>query len=286
MRISPRARQRSAMPEGPEIRRAADRLARALGRDAAVRVQFAFDHLKGFEATLNAAPIRAFETRGKALLTRFANGWTVYSHNQLYGRWQVAKPGERPATTRQLRLAIDGERASLLLYSASDIEVLRDDALADHPFLAKLGPDLLSEKPSVAQLIERLQSPRFCGRALGALLLDQSFVAGLGNYLRAEVLFRARIAPDARAKSLSATARECLAHEILATTVQAYRHRSITNDLDRADALKRDGYRFEQYRFHVFDRAGLDCYTCGDTIVRTVSGGRRMYHCPTCQATP
>ncbi|HEX7380809.1 MAG TPA: DNA-formamidopyrimidine glycosylase family protein, partial [Nevskiaceae bacterium] len=113
------------MPEGPEIHRTADRLAAAIVGAPLVRVEFAFPKLKPFEAQLRRHVVTSISARGKALLTAFDNGWTMYSHNQLYGVWKVAKSGERPATARSLRVALETARAAALLYSASDVEMWR-----------------------------------------------------------------------------------------------------------------------------------------------------------------
>ncbi len=134
------------MPEGPEIRLAADRLARVLLKQKATRVRFAFGHLHPFENVLTGRTVTAIETRGKAMLTFFDDEWVIYSHNQLYGRWYIADAGKRPDVTRQLRLTIETQQKAALLYSASDIDVLQKSELKSHPFLAKIGPDILSEQ--------------------------------------------------------------------------------------------------------------------------------------------
>ena len=97
------------MPEGPEIRIAADRIERALAGRIARSVRFAFPHLQRFEPALEEEEVVRVETRGKAMLTVFANGLAVYSHNQLYGRWHVGATSVRPATRRTLRLAIEND---------------------------------------------------------------------------------------------------------------------------------------------------------------------------------
>ena len=181
------------MPEGPEIRREADRLARVLVDRPCEEVWFAFAHLQTWGSILTGCRVRGVEPRGKALLTRFDGGVNVYSHNQLYGRWYVVPRGREPTTNRQLRFAMHTATHSALLYSASEIEVLRDDELAGHAFLQKLGPDVLRAEVTPGDVTARLRSRRFAGRSLGALLLDQSFVCGLGNYLRSEILFVARL---------------------------------------------------------------------------------------------
>jgi endonuclease VIII len=64
------------------------------------------------------------------MLIRFDNGYTIYSHIQLYRKWYI----RNPKTNRQLRLA--NENKSALLYSAFDIEVLRDEEVPGHPFVS------------------------------------------------------------------------------------------------------------------------------------------------------
>ncbi|TDE56056.1 DNA-formamidopyrimidine glycosylase family protein, partial [Salmonella enterica] len=128
------------MPEGPEIRRAADKLEAAVADKPLTHVWFAFPELKAFEAPLTGARVERFETRGKALLTHFSCGLTLYSHNQLYGVWRVVKAGETPQTTRSLRVRLETEDAAVLLYSASEIEMLDADGVAAHAFLQRVGP--------------------------------------------------------------------------------------------------------------------------------------------------
>ncbi len=111
------------MPEGPEIRRAADKLAAAVIDQPLTAVDFAFPQLKHYRQRLIGERIVAIEPRGKALLTHFSNGLTMYSHNQLYGVWKVAAAGETPETKRDLRVRLETARSAILLYSASDITV-------------------------------------------------------------------------------------------------------------------------------------------------------------------
>ncbi|MDP4770378.1 MAG: endonuclease VIII, partial [OM182 bacterium] len=106
------------MPEGPEIRRAADKIAKVLEGKTVNSIEFAFPHLKPFESDLRSREVTALETRGKALLTHFDNGLSIYSHNQLYGRWYIVKQGTLPKTNRSLRLALHTATHSALLYSA------------------------------------------------------------------------------------------------------------------------------------------------------------------------
>lgn len=272
------------MPEGPEIRRAADQLASALAGRVAKEVWFAFDHLKRYESLLSGVEITAVTSRGKAILTRFKNDYTIYSHNQLYGKWRVRKPYNLLDTNWQLRLAIHNDKKSALLYSASDIEVWRGAELDEHPFLRRLGPDLLDEATTVGQVEARFVDKRFRRRRLTSLLLDQGFLAGLGNYLRSEVLFVARVHPSLRPIDCTSKQLSALANAALALARQSYRTKGVTNDLKLVEALKAAGQPFRAYRFWVFGRDGRPCRVCRTPIVREELGGRRLYYCPSCQA--
>ena len=272
------------MPEGPEIRLAADEVENALVPRRTTRVEFAFPELQRFESQLQGRCVTEVATRGKAILTHFDNDLVIYSHNQLYGRWYVAKKGQYPDTGRQLRLAIHNDHYSAFLYSASAIEVWQKSELTRHPFLARLGPDLLSEGADVETIVERMDSTRFRQRQLAGLLLDQGFLAGLGNYLRAEILTHAGLHPSLKPAHCDAQQLRKLARVIIGLTQRAYRTRGIINPPKLVARLKRQGLTArEQYRFNSYGRAGEPCHFCGTVIECSNAGGRKMYFCPGCQ---
>jgi endonuclease-8 len=271
------------MPEGPEIRREADRIAKVLEGHVARKVRFAFDDLRGWQRRLQGRTIRAVEPRGKALLTRFDGGVQIYSHNQLYGRWYVTRTGSTPATHRSLRLAVHTDAGTAWLYSASDIEVLRDAELDAHPYLAKLGPDVLDRDVRPEHVLARLQDDRFARRGLGGLLLDQGFLGGIGNYLRSEILFVAGIDPGRRPADLDDGERRALARAALGVSRRAYRTRGITTDATLARRLRDEGWPRRAYRHLVFGRDGEPCHRCGTDVERRTVAGRRLYACSTCQ---
>ena len=271
------------MPEGPEIRRAADAIESAIGGRKATRVSFAFAHLKRFEGRLRDRRVKRVETRGKAMLIHFEGGLSIYSHNQLYGRWFVRKAGSLPKTKRSLRLAIHNDERSALLYSASEIDVLETKKLADHPFLAKLGPDVLDPELTESKLATHMADRRFARRQLHALLLDQGFIAGIGNYLRSEVLFEAGLHPVRRPGELSRSELRRLARAVLRISKRSYRTGGITNDERRAKRLKNGGMPRPDYRHHVFTRGGRECWSCSTKIIGQRLASRSIFHCPRCQ---
>ena len=198
------------MPEGPEIRRAADKVAKAIAGHTIESVELAFPSLQGNEALFNGHQVNEIATRGKAMLTRLSSGWTVYSHNQLYGRWTVNLKTTDPKSNRSLRLAITAGRHTARLWSATDIELIPTEDESKHPFIAGLGPDVLDPDTSVEVISEQLLSSRCAGRKAASLMLDQGAFAGLGNYLRSEILFVAGVHPDDRPRDLDEASIACL----------------------------------------------------------------------------
>lgn len=275
------------MPEGPEIRIAADKIQRAIRPRPTTGVFFAFDHLKPFESELTGCRVTEVETRGKAMLTHFDNGLSVYSHNQLYGKWMVRKAHDYPETNRQLRFAIHNEKKSALLYSASDIQILSSpQEIETHPFLSKLGPDVLKKGLTPETLLAHLQSKKHSRRRLSTLYLDQHFLAGIGNYLRSEILFVARLHPQLRPIDCTEKQLYQLAKASIEISYQSYKYKGVTNDLDLANRLKADGLRYRDYRYWVFGRVNKPCYICATPIVKEMINNRRIYYCPTCQPSP
>jgi endonuclease-8 len=272
------------MPEGPEIRRSADAIAQVLAGRKLIQVHFAFARLQRYQPELEGRRVRAVEPRGKAMLVHMEKGLSLYSHNQLYGEWAVFA-GDPPDTHLQQRVLMRTRAGVAVLYSASEIEVLPTEELAHHRYLARLGPDLLAAEMTAADALAQIREGRFAGRALAGLLLDQGFLAGLGNYLRSEILFAARLHPDLRPRDLEPAQLRTLAAKAVQITRRAYRTAGVTNNAQLARRLRAGGAAFEQYRYAVFERTGLPCYTCGTPIVR-IARGRSLFYCPRCQARP
>ncbi|MCY1699973.1 endonuclease VIII [Lelliottia sp. SL45] len=262
------------MPEGPEIRRAADSLEAAIKGKPLTDAWFAFPQLKPYETQLIGQTVTHIETRGKALLTHFSHNLTLYSHNQLYGVWRVINVGEQPQTNRVLRVRLQTAEKAILLYSASDIEMLTPEQLLTHPFLQRVGPDVLDMRLTAETVKTRLLSPAFRNRQFSGLLLDQAFLAGLGNYLRVEILWEVGLAGQRKASQLNERQLDALSHALLEIPRLSYNTRGVVDDKKHHGAL---------FRFKVFHREGKPCERCGGAIERTMLSSRPFYWCPACQ---
>jgi formamidopyrimidine-DNA glycosylase len=136
-----------------------------------------------------------------------------------------------------------------------------------------LGPEPLSEDFTAQVLYESLQSRH---RQLKPLLLDQSFLAGLGNIYTDEVLHKARLHPLAASDSVDRKQAQALWEAIREVLEEGIRR-----DGASIDWVYRGG-EFQNY-FKVYDRAGQPCPNCGTVIVRLVIGQRGTHVCPDCQ---
>lgn len=272
------------MPEGPEIKRAADAVAAAIEGRRLTRVELAYPPLAEYEEQWPGLRVEQVRSRGKALLIRLSNREILYSHNQLYGRWFIRQPGNYPKTNRQLRVALETDHKVALLYSATEIEVLRPDHLSEHTYLASLGPDILDPGFGPQPLRRRLLAPPFRRRQLAALYLDQGFLAGPGNYLRSEILFLARLHPGTRPEQLNSGQRARLAELTIKVAEHAYQTKGRTTADSLMEKLKAAGHQRRDWRFYVYGRGGEACHRCASQVAVKKMAGRDLFFCPRCQA--
>ena len=275
------------MPEGPEIRREARALARVLVDKPLVRVEYRVPRLARRARTLRDARVTYVTSHGKAMLIAWSNGLTHYSHNQLYGEWRVVGAKQVPRLLDErapsVRVLIQTASHAALLLSATQIELLTASELAEQPYLAKLGPDVLDPATTVSIVTSRLRHSAFARRSLAALLLDQRFLAGLGNYLRSDILHATGIRHDVRPADLPDETLDRLARAILRLPRQSLRLAGTTNDPVLVRKLAAAGVDRSRRRFQVYGRTGLGCWTCDAPIRRVDVGGRGIYFCPRCQ---
>lgn len=268
------------MPEGPEIRRAAQAVHHAVA-GLPLRLTLAHPKLLPMAHALQGAVVESVSARSKAMLTCFSTGDVLYSHNQLYGEWVVGRPDE-PLLGRAIRLVLDTGALRAVLYSATDLAWLRRGHESQHPYLASLGPEVLDDRTSVRQIAARLAM--FPRRRMADALLDQRVLAGLGNYLRSEIAFAARLNPWRRLGELTDAERHRLASAVHQITHRSFRTGGVCVPTALYRAQRTAGDSFEAARFYVFDRAQQPCRACGASIERAMLGGRKLFVCVACQA--
>ena len=271
------------MPEGPEIHRAANNIRNAIEGQIITHVECPYATIRGQEHRFLGKEVIRVKARSKAMLIHIGDD-VLYSHNQLYGRWTVRKVSSKERkTNRSLRIKLQTETHIACLWSATDIELLEPWEIEQHPYIARLGPDVADEDVELSSVLEQVKNKKFGGRQLCHLLLDQSFLAGVGNYLRSEILFHAGLNPPRKLNSLTSEEQLQFAESAISTTRLAYVQRGVTVDKDLYDLLREQGMSRGQARHYVFTRDGLNCHQCQRLISHTRLSGRRLDYCQSCQ---
>jgi endonuclease VIII len=184
---------------------------------------------------------------------------------------------EPPPPTAGTRLAMSTVGTTVRLAGPSACELLEPDD--ESRLRARLGPDPLRRDADPEQAWRALRRRR---APLGAVLLDQRVVAGVGNVFRAEALFACGIAPSRAAATLD---REDFEH-LWATLVTMLRHGVRTGRIVTVDPHEAGMPRGRMRRddpHYVYRREGLPCRRCGTPVAAADLAARRIFWCPKCQ---
>lgn len=217
--------------------------------------------------------------RGKWLSVRLDDGSYLLAHLGMTGQMVVAPASEPRQTHTHFVLSLNDGATELRFRDPrrfGSLEWLADEAALRARFEESgLGPEPFGVRPSYWR--EALLGT---SRAIKAVLLDQSVVAGVGNIYADEALFRARIHPARRSTALSPREMEALRRAVEAVLTDAISRRGSTiRDYIGGSGL-RGGYQDE---FAVYGRGGLPCPRCGAAIISARVGGRSSHFCPACQ---
>ena len=272
------------MPEGDTLFRTAAVLREALAGREVTAARGRPDGVK-LGMTVGSR-VNGVAARGKHLLIEFSNGLTLHTHLRMHGSWHRYRPAERWRRTPARAVAvIEVADAVAVCFDAPTVELLDTRAVALHPALSALGPDLLATAPDLEGAFHRLREPPRAALTLGEALLDQTAQAGLGNVYRSEVCFIDRLDPfapverfaDARLRRALETSRRL----IVANRMTPDR----TTTPDALGGAPGSGGPHRGPKRYVYGRTGRPCLRCGTPIRSRVAGElpRRAYWCPSCQ---
>ncbi|ASK66708.1 DNA glycosylase [Brachybacterium avium] len=324
------------MPEGHTVHRLAAAFERAFGGQ---RVRTSSPQGRFWEAVqLDGMVLLGAEAVGKHLFLPFAPAEDVdpaapvvrhvHIHLGLYGSWTFAgdpgfadahaigaprlRMGEQeeqldgaggvdwrrlvPRPTVRLRIA--GTRGLADLTGPTACEIL--DADGRQAVLDRLGPDPLRPDPERRERRRFVEAVQRSRTTIGALLMNQKIVAGIGNIYRAELLFRARLDPLVPGKDLSTGMLEEMWEDLVALMTYGARtgrivttqpeHREIeARIIERSRGTRQNGDEDpdvvpREESFYVYHRQTLPCRLCS-TIVRSADlAARTVFWCPRCQS--
>lgn len=269
------------MPEGPEIHRLRDRIAEHIQGETIRSVEMGPSSQQQHISTLVGLQVREVRAHGKSITFEFSDGWSMFTHTMLYGKWYVYPLGQGPEGNKKVGVIMNFDAWSAQLYSTGRIEVLRTDDVADHAFLRKLGPDVIDPSTTTDDIF-RLVS-RKGNEEIGALLLNQSFFAGVGNYLRTEALWLAGLRPERTVNSLSEQELRNLIDHTLAVTRRCYHSKGFTPDDAHIERYRAEGKERAWLKRWIYTHAGEPCPVCSTTIEEQRYKKRRLFYCPSCQ---
>lgn len=291
------------MPEGPEVRKYADALDAVL-KDKRLtfftaRTVNAKAWLKENSSRIQGLRVTRVFSRGKHLIGLIDPNFYFHSHLMMWGRWQtfVPEPPEEIDRRERARIVVNGGAA--ILYSAPIFNVGEGDPFKQIEHLRTLGPDVLpySGRFDEEEFRRRLLNRKYRRTTIGAALLNQEIVAGLGNYLRAEVLFACKINPWKTVNQLNANELSCLLRAVPKLSRRSYISGATARRIDRERMKGEPSLVYQPGREYgtrhmVFRRTNLPCLRCGHAIkqLRQVTHSigdeerdRIVYFCSKCQ---
>ncbi|MCT1558473.1 Fpg/Nei family DNA glycosylase [Helcobacillus massiliensis] len=309
------------MPEGHSIHRLARAITAAFG-DTRVRLSSPQGRFAEEAAQLDGWHLHPADAFGKHLFLPFSPDADtdptlfVHIHLGLYGSWTFA--GDADFATahaigaprnriheegtdwrliqpgQNVRLRITGHHGLADLTGPNQCRIV--DSAGRAEVTARLGPDPLRADADPDVFVDVVKRSR---TTIGALLMNQQVVAGIGNIYRAELLFRARLDPTVPGRDLSRPAIRAIwddlvplirygrrtgrivttqpEHRAIHAAIQERSAPTYQNDDDHPDAVPREE------SFYVYHRQNLPCRICDATIRTAMMQGRTVFWCPRCQ---
>ena len=262
------------MPEGNEVHRYRDRQT-ALYEGKTVHADSPTGRFADAGA-LDGRKLRAIMAHGKHLGYDFGKDLILHVHLGRFGDFTEGKmPLPEPKGALRLRLWTKTDWLELRgptdcsLYSQAKWETLLD----------RLGPDPLNQDADPAPAMEAITRRK---TPIGALLMDQAVIAGIGNIYRAELLYRARISPFRPGQKVLPKELSALWRDAVTLMPDGMVDRRIVTTRPK-DRPHRNGVAERGEVHYVYKRAKKPCFVCGMTVQSEEMAGRTLYWCPECQ---
>lgn len=259
-----------AMPEGHIIHRLAREIRSTFGTSA-VRASSPQGRFASGAAMIDGETLHRSDAWGKYLFVEFTGSHILHIHLGLIGKLR-RRPTPPPPPTDTVRLRLEGAGATWDLTGPARCELItpaeRDE------IVATLGPDPLRRGSRLDGMRTRIRASQ---TPIGALLLDQRVVAGIGNVYRAEILFRCGIDPRRPGSSLSDEELDAIWDDAVnLMRIGTRLGRIVTTE--PAEIGRTPGRMRDDERLYVYHRE--HCRRCGTAIETATLGGRRIQFCP------
>lgn len=237
---------------------------------------------KTFSRVLSGRTIEDISRRGKNILINLSGGVTLWSHLKMTGRFLFV-PNSSPVQKHDLAVfdfeKSKGDSENHLRFNDTRrfgrLRLYRTREVQSQKGLKELGPEPLEISPE--EFIRLFRSTK---RMVKPALLDQSFLAGIGNIYADESLFYSRIHPKKRTDKISTKKLLELHKHIKKILNKAINH--MGTSVDSYQGVNGQPGSFQKY-LKAYDREGKPCIFCGHKIVREKIGSRSAHYCPRCQ---
>jgi formamidopyrimidine-DNA glycosylase len=239
---------------------------------------------KHFIGKLEGRKVTSVERRGKYLLVRLEGGDVLVVHLGMSGQLLKAKGGPKDPAPKHTHVVVTFTQGGALRFvdprTFGELFVTTPDELEEQvPELAHLGFDPLSDQMSWNRFGDLLHARK---TKLKPLLMDQRFVAGLGNIYSDEILWAAGLRYDRSSDRLTSQEVRRLWRAMIETLQDAVKHRgSSLSDEQYVDLYGKMGEYQKEHK--VYDREGQACRRCRSTIAKVKVNGRSSFLCPQCQ---
>ena len=242
-----------------------------------------------FERDIRGHTIESIDRRAKLLVVQLSGGLALTIHLKMTGQLFVV-PADTPedpylrlvlafSDGRELRFRDIRKFGRVGLYGRDPATGELVSEVGGTAVLGGFGPEPLDPSFGLRQFRQRIRARK--GR-LKPLLLDQAFIAGIGNIYADEALWAARLHPLRSAASLRPADERRLYEAIRLILAEAIERRGSSID----DYTAPDGDGEMQERLNVYQRTGEPCPRCGRRIRRIVIGARATHLCSWCQRMP
>jgi len=271
------------MPELPEVQTIVNELSKEIKGKKIVRLEVLEPKMvKGDVKRLEGLVVEEVRRRAKLIIVDLSDDYHLLFHLKLTGQLLYYREKKKQDDAEPARVVIHFADKSFLRFNDRRkfgyIKILTKKELEEVLKKEDYGPEPLEDEFTYKRFLQILsQRPN---AQIKPLLMEQSFIAGIGNLYSDEILFTAKIHPKKKVSQLCDADKKSLYGAIKKILKEALQHKGSSLDTYRRTTGEKGDY--EKHR-RVYRRLGEPCFSCGSPIQSLKFGSRTSYFCPTCQ---
>lgn len=272
------------MPEGPEIRFEFDRIKKIKGHSLLEMEILSGRYIrhpfgKEYKDLLIALPLKITKmgVKGKMIWWEFENGMGIVVTHGMSGGWKVNGDIKKEYTGKWFqdkhdRIKFVTDNGGVIFNDLRNFGTIHITTNKEQLYekLNSLGPSII-DHPTATQFWERFSGKKYQKKQIGILLMEQELVSGIGNYLRADILWKARISPYRLLQSLSEEEKQRIYQCAIEHSHYHY------------NFMKKHGEIYPEGREETFLIYGKEKDPLGNKVVSERMGARTIHWVPSIQ---